>query len=126
VGTIFLSYRRAEEPDADALRARIGERRLVSHSASPGAAATWQDECRELLRTASAVVCIVGNGTALSPNVEWELETALGLGLPVVGVRSAASPSPPLPAPLAARGLDLVELEDAAERLDEVAYERAR
>ena len=126
VSTVFLSHRRGEKDDADALTKQLqGRWEVVTHAVDPAAAATWQADCRRLIAAADAVVCIVGPDTALSPNVDWELETALLLGRPVIAARAAAAPAPRLPAPLAARGARLHEPRELPERLDEVALEHA-
>jgi TIR domain len=123
VGTVFLSHRRTEQADAEAIARRLGDRwRIVTLPVRPAA---WQDAYRELVSRADAVVCIVGERTAESPNVGWELETALELGRPLLAVRSAAAPAPRLPAPLAARRIPLIEADDVAARLAEAVYERA-
>jgi hypothetical protein len=122
VRTVFLSYRRTEQPDADAIARRLGDRwRIVTLPTKPDA---WQDEYHDLVREAVAVVCIVGEHTADSPHVDWELETAFELGRPVIAARSPGSPAPRMPAPLAARGSTPIETDDVAARLAEVAYER--
>ena len=97
---------------------------MVTHAVEPQAAGTWQHECERLIRQADAVVCIVGDTTAGSPNVEWELEQALRHGAPVLAVRAPAAPAPALPAPLAARRAPLLEPDDLPARLDEVVLER--
>jgi hypothetical protein len=122
VRTVFLSYRWTERPDADAIARRLGNRwRIVTLPNKPDA---WQDEYRELVREADAVVCIVGEHTADSPHVDWELETAFEFGRPAIPVRSPGAPAPRMPAPLAARGSALIEPDEVATRLAEVAYER--
>jgi hypothetical protein len=126
VARVFVSYRYPEHGDAQRLRARLGERwEVLTHAVTPEAAATWQAECRRLIMEADAVVCIVGDGTAGSPNVEWELETAIALGRPVLAVRAQSATAPALPAPLAARGGTLFAPDALPRRLDEVALERA-
>jgi TIR domain len=113
VGTVFLSYRRTEQPDADAIARRLGDRwRIVSLPAKLG---EWQDRYRELVRTADAVVCIVGEHTADSPHVDCELETAFELGRRVIAMRSPGTPAPRVPTPLA--GSTLIEPDDVAARL---------
>jgi hypothetical protein len=120
---VFISHRRAEQADADRLVDRLGGRwRVVTHAVSPAAAETWQQACRRLLGDADAVVCIVGDDTAASPNVEWELKTAIELGRPVIPVRAQGSATPDLPTPLTG---PLIEDDDLPARLDEVALERA-
>lgn len=39
------------------------------------------------LRNADVLMCVLGNGTGSREWVEWELETALALGIPFCGVR---------------------------------------
>jgi nucleoside 2-deoxyribosyltransferase len=126
VGRVFLSHRLADQADADRLRGRLdGPWTVLTHTVSPAAAATWQDECRRLIDETDVVICIVGDTTAASPNVAWEIETALARGTPVIAVRAERSMAPSLPAPLEARGYMLVDPKDAETRLDEVALERA-
>jgi hypothetical protein len=126
VARVFVSYRYPEHGDAQRLRERLGARwEVLTHAVKPDAAATWQAECRRLIAEADAVVCIVGDGTAGSPNVEWELETAIALDRPVLAVRGEHASAPALPAPLAARGSALLAPQDLPRRLDEVALERA-
>ncbi len=126
MGTVFISHRRTEQREAEALVERLrGRWRVVTHAVDPAAARTWQADCRRHIADSDAVVCIVGPDTALSPNVDWELETAFALGRPVIAVSAADAGSPRLPAPLAARGAGLHELHELPERLDEVALERA-
>jgi hypothetical protein len=125
VATLFISHRFAEQPDADRLRQQLGSRwRILTHAVSREAAATWQEECRQLIQRADAVVCIVGDRTAESPNVDWELETALASGTEVIPVRAERSVAPALPASLVARRSGLLEAGDLPARLDEVAFER--
>jgi hypothetical protein len=45
----------------------------------------------EKINRCSVVVCLIGNGTAWREWVEWELETALGLGKGICGVRLKGS-----------------------------------
>jgi nucleoside 2-deoxyribosyltransferase len=126
VGSVFLSHRYPERDDARWLRERLGaEWRVLTHAVTPEAAETWRAECRRLITEADAIVCIVGTSTAESPNVAWELKTALAVGRPVIAASSASAESPELPAPLAARGTPLLALEDVPRRLEEVALERA-
>jgi hypothetical protein len=123
---VFVSYRYPEHSDAQRLRERFGARwEMLTHAVKPDASATWKAECRRLIAEADAVVCIVGDGTAASPNIEWELETAIAFGRPVLAVRAEPAAAPALPAPLAARGSALIAPEDLPRRLDEVALERA-
>jgi MTH538 TIR-like domain (DUF1863) len=42
---------------------------------------------RELINRGSVLVCLVGNGTGWREWVDWELETAAGLGKGICGVR---------------------------------------
>jgi TIR domain len=126
VGRVFLSYRYPEREDAWRLRDRLGPSwEVLTHAVKPDASETWQGECRRLIAGADAVVCIVGSGTAESPNVDWELETAIALGRPVLAMRGEGAAAPALPAPLAARGDGLLEPESLSRQLDEVALERA-
>lgn len=126
MGTVFISHRRSEQRDADALIDRLSGRwRVLTHAVDPEAADTWQAECSRMIGESDAVVCVVGPRTALSPNVDWELETAAALGRPVIAVRGADAGTPDLPAPLAARGARLREAHELRALLDEVAFERA-
>jgi nucleoside 2-deoxyribosyltransferase len=125
VGNVFVSHRVAEQDDADHLREMLrGRWDVVTHAVSPAEAETWQRECRRLIESADAVIVIVGDRTAESSNVDWELETALGLARPVLAVRAARSARPALPAPIVARGSALLEPDAVLSRLDEVALER--
>lgn len=124
--TLFISYRRAEQDDADELRRDLAGRiRVTSHTVTPAAAATWREECQRLIRSADAVVCIVGDQTAESPNVDWELETAFRIDRPVLAVRAGESVDPELPEPLADHRCSLLEPDDLRLRLEALAYERA-
>jgi MTH538 TIR-like domain (DUF1863) len=124
---VFVSMRQTEQPDLAIVEAELGERwELLTHAVSPAAEATWRDECRRLIGTADAVVCIVGDETAESPNVDWELEIALSASVPVVAMRSPRARDPRLPAPLAVTGHPLVDPEAVAQRLEALVYERAR
>lgn len=126
MAAIFVSTRRTEQPDLAMLEERLGARwEILTHAVSPAAEATWRDECRRLIGAADAVVCIVGDATAASPNVDWELETALLMNRPVVAMRSPRARDPRLPAPLAAAGHTLVEAGAIARRLEALLYERA-
>ena len=123
---MFLSHRFAEQAEADRLAAQLRPRwTVVTHAVTPEAATTWQRDCRPLIGRADAVVCIVGDRTAESTNIDWEIETALARGVPVIAVRSPEAIAPALPAPLAARGSRLLETIELPTRLDEVALERA-
>lgn len=124
--SVFVSHRRPEQADADRLGKRLGARwRLLSHPVARAASETWQHECRRLIETADAVVCIVGDTTAASPNVDWELETARRAGRPVIAMRSPHAAAPVLPAALAASGEALIEPGDVDTRLEEAVLERA-
>jgi hypothetical protein len=46
-----------------------------------------RQEIRAIIRRASIVVCLIGNGTAWREWVEWELNTALELGKGICGIR---------------------------------------
>jgi hypothetical protein len=123
VGTVFVSHRRPEQADADRLAERLGPAwRILAHPVVATAADTWQADCRRLIGEADALICIVGDGTADSPNVTWELQTALALGRPVLALRAEAAAAPALPSPL--RG-PLVEPADLPGRLDAVTLSRA-
>jgi hypothetical protein len=126
VATLFISHRFPEQGYADQLERTLEPGWTVrTHAVSPDAAGTWRDDCRLLIQGADAVLCIVGDTTADSPNVDWELETAMTGGAPVLAVRAPGSVAPRLPAPLAARRARLLEPEELPARLDEVALERA-
>lgn len=54
--TLFISYRRVEQDDADELRRDLAGRiRVTGHTVTPAAAATWREECLRLIRSADAV-----------------------------------------------------------------------
>ena len=122
MGTVFVSSRTTEKADVEGLEAALGQRwALLRHAVTPAAEASWRNECRRLIEAADVVVCVVGETTAESPNVEWELEVALAIGRPVVAVRASAAVAPRLPQPIA--DADLAEPAALLDRLR--AHERA-
>ena len=125
VARVFVSYRHPDSAAAERLRSELEpEWRVITHAVSPERAATWQDECMRLIGDADAMICVVGDTTAASPNVDWEIETALARGIRVLPFRAERSVEPALPRALA--GQRLLELAELAARLDEVALERTR
>jgi hypothetical protein len=125
VPTVFVSHRHHEQDDADHLRARLGGRwRVVSHPVTADAAEIWQSTCRRLIGESDAVVCIVGDRTAESPNIEWELERAGELGRPLFAMRARAAAAPALPRALATRGMTLLEPDELEARLRILVPER--
>lgn len=126
MGTVFVSHRATEQADADRLREGLEPHwAVVTHPISPEGATTWREECRRLIASADAVIVIIGDRTAESPNVGWELQTALERGMPVLAVRAEHADAPPLPGPVVARVRELLEPEDLLTRLGEVSLERA-
>jgi hypothetical protein len=125
VARVFVSYRHADSAMAEWLKRELEPRwTVLTHAASPERATTWQDECLRLIGDADAMICVVGDTTAASPNVDWEIATALARGTPVLPLRADGSVGPALPRPLT--GQALLEPQELAARLDEVALERAR
>ena len=124
VARVFVSYRHADSAMAERLKRELEPRwTVLTHAASPERAVTWQEECSRLICEADAMICVVGDTTAASPNVDWEIETALARATPVLPLRADGSVEPTVPAPLAGR--KLLEPQEVAARLDEVALERA-
>jgi hypothetical protein len=46
-----------------------------------------KQQIRSIIQKTSVVVCLIGNGTAWRDWVDWELNTALGLGKGICGIR---------------------------------------
>jgi hypothetical protein len=101
---LFLSFMSRDREDANRLRRRLEQTRdgwrvdvYPRKRVSPEA---WQKGVKGLIEFADAVVCLIGDETAASENVKWEIETALSYEKRVVPVSLGSFPVKSLPAPL--------------------------
>jgi TIR domain len=85
---VFISYRRPDRGQAQRLQAAsrsVSGLEFYSFPYDQAKSGTdWRETCRELIRHADAIVCLVGPGTADSPHVAWELDEASKRGLPII------------------------------------------
>lgn len=70
---------------------------------------------RDLVKSVDVVVCLLGNHTADSPWVQYELDVAISIGVPIVPVRISGE-NGPLPARIA--HLQEVRWKDAGAAID--------
>jgi hypothetical protein len=124
VGTVFLSFRSPETEDAAQIRALLEPRwTVLTHPVSRAARDTWRRDCERMIGEADAMICIVGEHTAESENVDWELQQALERRrIPVIAVRAQKRDAPMLPERLG--GAEVLERAALPGRLDEVSLER--
>jgi hypothetical protein len=88
--------------------------------------ADWRFECEHRIRACDAMIVLVGEGTADSAPVDWEVRTALAFARPVLALRIEDGDHP-LPRALVEANVEPAEgtLEAAAAILDELLVDVA-
>ena len=102
---IFVSYRTDDAPAREELERGVTQRwkerwsfKAVAQDGredeSASTETSWRDECEALIKDSVAVVCLVGNTTAESQNIEWEIQTAIASQKPILAIRIGSDPKP--------------------------------
>jgi len=68
----------------------------------------------EKIRAASVTICLIGQATATSAWVKWEVEKSVALGNKIIGVKLYTSVACPIPAALTAVGAKVLGWDVAA------------
>jgi hypothetical protein len=77
---------------------------FVNYSVNEPFDEKWKTQCKERIKNASTVICLIGENTWQRPAVIWELDTAYSLGKKVIGVRVYRDRYHTTPSPLLRNG----------------------
>lgn len=104
VRNVFISFHVDDEAQVNLLRAQAKnenfDMEFRDYSVKEPFDEKWKTQCKERIAQTSAMICMIGPGTASRPAVIWELEENYRQGKKVIGVRIYRDRNDPIPQPL--------------------------
>ncbi len=114
---VFISFHTEDEPQVNLLRSQAKNESqnldFRDYSVKEPFDEKWKTQCREKISQTSAMIVMIGPGTANREAVKWEIEEAYRQGKKVVGVRIYRDRNDPIPSALKEHGAPIITWDTA-------------
>jgi len=116
IRNVFISFKIEDEAQVNLLRHQAKEGLGIEfrdYSVKEPFDEKWRTNCREKMALTSTLICFIGEKTAESKAVNWEIEEAYRQGKKVIGVRIYRDKNHPIPKPLQDHNAPIVYWDNA-------------
>lgn len=116
VRNVFISFKIEDEAQVNLLRHQAKEGLGIEfrdYSVKEPFDEKWKTNCKERIAQTSALICFIGEKTAESEAVNWEIKEAYRQGKKVIGVRIYRDKNHPIPKPLKEHDAPIVDWDNA-------------